>query len=287
MSSKNIIFIGTGSSTGIPVAWCLLQKERGCEICLDALRPNSKNKRRNPSILIQYNDANILIDCGKTFRDGMINALIQHKIYHINAVIITHGHADAILGLDDLREWTVDRSIPVYVRDQDFTTIRNVFPYLVNVKNATGSGFVSKLDFHTIFPEKEFVIEGLKITPFVVEHGLNSTSLGFFFGSVVYISDVSLVTPEVYDFLKLNFPNQNISLLIIDALRTVEPNLGHLSLPQALDVIRALKPKKSYLVGMCHDFDHDQSNLQLQELLKTENIDVSLSYDGLKIPVDI
>ncbi len=115
-AEPNLIFVGTGSSTGVPRIGCVQkvcpiyshQKPGHCAVCDDAVKPNSKNRRRNPSVLIQNGKHNILIDCGKTFRESMISifflrinlkdCILQHKILHIDAVVLTHNHADAFLG---------------------------------------------------------------------------------------------------------------------------------------------------------------------------------------------
>lgn len=133
-SSTEIVFIGAGSSTGTPGAACLMRNN--CSACRDAIEHghSSRNTRGNPSLMIQHNGKNIIIDCGKTFRSGMLRMIKTRRIEQIDAVILTHAHADAMLGLDDLREWIWDSSItiPVYVRDEDFPAIERAFPYLVD-----------------------------------------------------------------------------------------------------------------------------------------------------------
>jgi phosphoribosyl 1,2-cyclic phosphodiesterase len=145
-----------------------IQREKHCRVCEDALQPGSKNRRRNPSALIQYRGKNILIDCGiliiyfsnltvgKTFREAMVDVIVKHKITSLDAIVITHGHSDAFLGLDDLREFTekATNPIPVFIRKPDVPIISSCFPYLFDVSKATGSGYVSSIKFE-VFEENE------------------------------------------------------------------------------------------------------------------------------------
>ncbi|KAJ2418201.1 hypothetical protein GGF47_005088, partial [Coemansia sp. RSA 2524] len=97
----------------------------------------AKNRRRNTSLLVCVDhpdgrQRNILIDCGKTFYDSAVDVFVKHDIKTIDAVLLTHGHADAMLGLDDLRQWTSSQntSIPVYCDRSALETVAGAFPYL-------------------------------------------------------------------------------------------------------------------------------------------------------------
>lgn len=99
--------------------------------------------------------------------------MLKYQLSKIDALILTHPHADAYLGLDDIREWTETSSIPVYVRDGDFEQVARTFPYLTNTDKATGSGYVSKLSWHKYSTGTPFQIEGLTVIPYIVDHGKN------------------------------------------------------------------------------------------------------------------
>lgn len=209
------------------------------------------------------------------------------------------------------------------MKKNDFTIVNNVFPYLVDSKKvltwdpirpdlhqSTGSGYVSSLTFN-LFEEHDEVevcgnvaflcyssTAGVTFRPILLEHGLNSTSLGYQFGKTLYFSDGVNIPEATHEKLVKIFPslqtlsNNNskeahseIELMIVDALRIKDTNLSHWSLEQALDVIRKYRPKKALLIGMSHEMHYDKINQQLAPLKELEGLDVQLSFDGLKVPI--
>eukprot|EP01117_Protostelium_nocturnum_P011812 TRINITY_DN4306_c0_g1_i1.p1 TRINITY_DN4306_c0_g1~~TRINITY_DN4306_c0_g1_i1.p1 ORF type:complete len:454 (-),score=152.03 TRINITY_DN4306_c0_g1_i1:37-1374(-) len=278
---SELVFVGTGTSSGMPRLRCLLhQRPVQCETCLDALIPGSKNKRKNPSLLIRYKKKfNILIDCGKSFRESMVNIVASLGITRIDAVIITHEHADAILGLDDLREFTEDFNVPVYTTEKLLVSLGRVFPYLVNTNKATGSGYVAKIQWNTFNYDEPFDVCGLKVTAVEVDHGPNNFCSAFVFGRIAYVSDVKSISAEaeekicnVVGYAELKgedgkvFKKPNIDVLIVDSLLLNVTNGSHWCLIEALKVIQKWVPKKTILVGMSHLFDYRWTNAALQRL---------------------
>jgi len=197
--------------------------------------------------------------------------------------VITHSHADACLGLDDLREFTEKNTVPVFIRRRDMQDISRIFPYLVDINKSTGSGYVSKITFQVFEENEPFDVLGLKLIPLVVEHGPNNTCLGFRFGNVAYVSDVSEIPNDTKKLLECE---GGLDLLIIDALFTEKVNIAHFNLPRALKEIRLMRPKKAFLIGMSHDFDYAKTNQQLQEL-KLEGLEVETPFDGLKVEIHL
>ncbi|PKA57263.1 hypothetical protein AXF42_Ash002567 [Apostasia shenzhenica] len=257
---SEIIFLGTGTSEGIP------------RVCFKATEPDSRNRRHNTSILVHYANNwgrfNILVDAG--------------KLRTIDAVIITHSHADAIGGLDDLRDWTnnVQPFIPIYVAKRDFEVMKLTHYYLVDTSVVLPGAAVSHLQFN-IISEEAFFVHNLKITPLPVWHGKGYQSLGFRFGDICYISDVSEIPEETYALLK------DCDLLILDALRPDRSSTTHFGLPKALEEVRKIRPKRALFTGMMHLMDHDRINEDLSKLKELEGLDVQLSYDGLRVPVKL
>ncbi|XP_078428967.1 metallo-hydrolase/oxidoreductase superfamily protein isoform X2 [Wolffia australiana] len=237
--TSEIIFLGTGTSEGIPRVSCLTDPLKKCEVCSKAAEEGNKNRRMNTSILIRHHNSeesfNILIDAGKFFYHSALRWFPLYGIRAIDAVIITHSHADAI--------------------------------------------GVSALEFKTI-NEEPFTVHNLKITPLPVWHGPGYRSLGFRFGNVCYISDVSDIPEETYELLA------GCDLLILDALRPDRSSATHFGLPRALEEVRKIQPKKTLFTGMMHLMDHDEINKYLESLM-AEGLDVQLSHDGLRVPISL
>ncbi|KAJ8755762.1 hypothetical protein K2173_024306 [Erythroxylum novogranatense] len=286
LDKSEIIFIGSGTSEGIPRISCLTNPLKKCPVCLKAVEPGNKNKRLNTSLLIRYlgpaGRHNILIDAGKFFYHSALRWFPAFGLRTIDAVIITHSHADAIGGLDDLRDWTnnVQPSIPIYVAKRDFEVMKKTHYYLVDTSVVVTGAAVSALQFN-IIQEKPFVVHDLKFTPLPVWHGRGYRSLGFRFGNISYISDVSEIPEETYPLL------EGSEILILDALRPDRSSSTHFGLPRALEEVRKIRPKRTLFTGMMHLMDHEKVNEDLMKLMDTEGLDVQLSYDGLRIPVSL
>ncbi|XP_031404568.1 putative hydrolase C777.06c isoform X2 [Punica granatum] len=281
---SEIIFMGTGTSEGIPRVSCLTNPLKKCPVCFKAVEPGSKNRRLNTGILIRYTGlngkSNILIDAGKFFYHSALRWFPAYGIRTIDAVIITHSHADAIGGLDDLRDWTnnVQPSIPIYVAERDFEVMKKTHYYIVDTSVITPGAAVSDLQFN-IIEEKPFVVHDMTFTPLPVWHGRSYRSLGFRFGNVCYISDVSEIPDETYPLL------EDCDILIMDALRPDRSSSTHFGLPRALDEVRKIRPKRTLFTGMMHLMDHDIVNEDLKKLMETEGLNIQLSYDGLRLPI--
>eukprot|EP00029_Vermamoeba_vermiformis_P010667 TRINITY_DN5669_c0_g1_i1.p1 TRINITY_DN5669_c0_g1~~TRINITY_DN5669_c0_g1_i1.p1 ORF type:complete len:393 (+),score=93.53 TRINITY_DN5669_c0_g1_i1:3-1181(+) len=241
--------------------------------------------------LVDYR-VHILIDCGKTFMDGALTWLVKYQIRVLDAVIITHEHADATFGLDDLRDYTrvLRGSLPIFVRGKDLEPIRQRFPYLVNTARATGSQFVAQLDFRT-YDTDPIEIEGLTITPFNMEHGPNCDCSGYKFGSVLYMSDCVGLSAESRALIGLAEARDQsgqgqVELAVVDSLLPSGKHVSHWCWPQARDFIAELRPKKAILVGMSHAWTQAiiDSVEKGDEHLGPE-ISVRVGYDGQRIPL--
>lgn len=145
-----------------------------CRAAVDrSVKDGWKNRRGNPSIVISRGGKNLLVDVGKTFREQSVRYFPRWGIKSIDAVLITHGHADAYNGLDDLREWCNRQgaAIPIFLTQTTFETVSASFPYLVDKTKASGGGDLPSLDFQIIKDDEELDVLGIHVQALPVEHG--------------------------------------------------------------------------------------------------------------------
>jgi phosphoribosyl 1,2-cyclic phosphodiesterase len=354
-TGNKIIFLGSGSSTGCPRPLCSLlfsdsihkdhdnfeaispelnklreQMLLQCQTSILASVGNpidNKDYRNNPSLLISIVDPesnrrqNVVIDVGKTFREGAIRWLPKYHIHSVDAIILTHQHMDAAAGLDDVRGFqtyhydavTKQRhaaAMPVYLSNNTLSSLQDQFPWLLPKQSTTDKEtvqanhqqpivikrHVASFDVTIFEPFQAFEpIPGLSIVPLPLIHGEDLISYGFAFTlnitddgdettmNVVYLSDISRMLPETLDYIQ-NKLSQPIHILVLDSLLIDSSNPVHYCLPQSMELIKQLQPKQTYLVGMnCDSFGpHNERNTILQN---DYNTNVQLAYDGLVIPV--
>ena len=259
----------------------------------------NKNRRRNTSILLKYKSTNgdlktVLIDCGKTFYDSALIAFPKFHLRQIDAVILTHPHADAMFGLDDLRAWTmsgrVQKHIDIYLTQSTFEKVESAFPYMVDKSFATGGGEVPTLKFHVFdthgTPDYFMIQDELKVIPIPVTHGTYSNGdpfpcMGYRIQDLVYISDVNEI------------PNSSMNLIqgarigIMDALKS-EPHASHFSYQQALDTLMSILIPNGigYFTGFCHNDSHDTIQEWVDSHKPRKDVDVFVSYDFLHVSLD-
>lgn len=225
---NTITFLGTGTSTGVPQIRC------SCPTCSSN---DPHDKRLRASALINYKDKNILIDCGPDFRTQMLSVGSPD----LNAVLLTHSHYDHVGGLDDLRPYCADSLFPIYCRQDVSDDLHARLPYCFNVGLKPG---VPHYDIHVIDPSRSFDIDDIQVTPLPVMHA-KLPILGYRIGSLAYITDCKTMPESTIDLIK------NIDTLVINALRPT-PHFSHLSLTQALDLIKIINPRRAFLTHMSH-----------------------------------
>ena len=254
-ASRKFTFLGTGTSTGIPMIGC------DCAVCRST---NPRNQRYRCSVLVTTPQGNILVDTPPELR----LQLVRERIKTIHAVLYTHFHADHIFGLDDLRPipWTLGGPVPLYCTSEVERKIRQSFSYaFVAEAENLPRGFIPKLTFKPISDEP-FELLGEKVIPIPLIHA-HFNVYGFRFGDVAYCTDTNKIPPESWRLL------EGLRVLVLDALR-YKPHVAHFSLDEALDVIGRLQPEKAYLTHMSHDLEHEETNRKLPK-------GVELAYDGL------
>lgn len=286
----SLIFLGTGTSAQVPAIGCLTDPHSPCLVCPSALHAETrKNRRRNTSAIFSLsNGKNVMIDCGKSFFEMALQIWPRAKLRKIDALLLTHAHADAMLGLDDLRGWTlysfIQPSIPIYCTKTTFEAVKEMFPYMIDSGRATGGGDIPDTDWHIIDDEEEFYVEscGITIDPLKVEHGKYFDEarspficLGFKLGNVSYVSDASAIPASTKRKI------EGSRVLILDALKQ-EPHSSHFSIPESLDFVNTSErpAKRTYLIDFTHEIDHYELETRLKE---TEKLRIAPAYDGLQL----
>ena len=179
MSHKGeLIFLGSGTSQGIPVIGCY------CSVCDSA---NPRDNRTRSSVHIHFPELSLQIDTGPDFRLQML----REKLTHIDAVLFTHEHQDHIAGLDDVRPiiFRVNKELALYGQERVLNRVKKAFHYAFETLPYPGA---PRFATTTIKPGKSFSINGIQITPIGLNHG-NLPILGYRIGDVAYLTDVNYI----------------------------------------------------------------------------------------------
>lgn len=321
-SEMEVVVLGSGPSSSVPSIRCLLANAQ-CTVCSEAhANPHSRNRRLNPSVLVRNlaggSERNLLVDCGKTFREAALRVLPPLGVTAVHSVLLTHGHADACLGLDDLREVQASdehidpvtgerQKVPIepmllHCSHATREEIRGKFEYMIESGDDTLSSaaavpplstpavpfrWVAKTRFAYFEPLTPFTACGLEILPFPVIHGAGYVSNAFEFGRevgvrFVYISDVSELTPEARTLLT-DPTRPQIDVLLMDALYLDKYHGTHMNVLDVLREIRDIRPKRTLLTGMSHELDYERDNAQIERLGQEMGLLVQMAYDGLRL----
>jgi phosphoribosyl 1,2-cyclic phosphate phosphodiesterase len=259
MVPGRVLFLGTGTSHGVPMIGCT------CAVCRST---DPRDKRLRPSIYLDVpTHAKLLVDTSPDLRQ---QALV-HEICRVDGVLFTHSHADHILGLDELRRFNAIQGgpIPCYANRPTWDTIRQAFSYIFDGVARLGGG-IPELETHEI--TGPFMLAGIRIVPVPVWHGVMPV-LGFRFGSVAYLTDCNRLDDSAWNMIA------GVDTLIIDALRD-RRHSTHFNVEEALEVIARVKPRRAYTTHMTHDLGHAATCARLPA-------GVELAYDGLVLDVSV
>ena len=248
-----ITFLGTGTSTGVPVLTCK------CEVCRSL---DFRDKRLRVSILIQHNNKNIVIDSGPDFRQQALRENLQS----LEALVFTHEHKDHTGGLDDVRPFNYLSGIkncPIYAHSRVLTQLKMEYFYAFTEKPYPGVPIITCNEIDT----QPFEIAGLKFIPIQVLHH-KLPVLGFRIGDFAYITDANYISDEEVSKVF------GCKVLVLNALQR-EPHISHFNLHQAIALSEKIGAEKTY-------FTHISHKLGLhREVEKDLPPNISLAYDGL------
>lgn len=256
-----VTVLGSGTSMGVPSLAC------NCRVCTSK---DPHDNRLRPSLLLSRNGQNVVIDTTPDFRQQALRAGLDR----LDAILLTHAHADHILGFDDIRPFNIRQksSLPVYSTEETFRVIRRAFAYVFD--DAPTLSTIPSVDLHVV--QGPFELLGIPIIPVPLLHG-DLEVLGFRFGRAAYLTDFSSL-PESSAALLTNLDD-----LIIDALRDI-PHPMHQTVEQALALVERLKPRRAWFTHIAHDLPHAETNDRLRKLGLRH---VQLAYDGLQFDVRV
>ena len=251
-----ITFLGSGTSTGVPMIAC------DCEVCTST---DLKDKRLRPSIMVQSPNTTIIIDTTPDFRYQML----RENIRKVDAILFTHPHKDHIAGLDDVRAYNFFYKpvMQIYANSLTEEAIKREFSYAFSDKKYPG---VPELNLNTITNDP-FMIGDIPIIPVTVWH-LKMPVLGFRFGKFTYITDANRIEDAEKEKIK------GSEVLVLNALRK-QHHISHFTLGEAIDMAQELKVPVSYFTHISHQLGkHAEVESELPD-------GIHLGFDGLKIVI--
>ena len=251
-----VLFLGSGTSTGVPVIGCQ------CDVCLS---DNPKNKRLRSSVLVQSDTTTILVDSCPDLRQQAL----RHNLTAIDAVIYTHEHLDHTAGFDDMRAfcWRREDKLPLYAGAGCLTQLRCMYAWAFSPQN-TYKGYI-RPDAHN-HAGQPFTVGDIAVTPVPVLHGSVET-YGYVFRcggkSFGYVPDIKELPAASAPLL------QGLDALAMDALTTREHHT-HLTVAQCAELIQQLAPRRGYLTHCGHAVDYDAACAETPDFINP-------AYDGL------
>lgn len=257
-----LTFLGTGTSTGVPMMRC------SCRVCTST---DPRDRRLRASVLVELDSGkNLLIDCGPDFRTQLLGIGAPD----IEGVLITHTHYDHVGGIDDLRPYCYEapnQHLPIYCREDVARDLHERVPYCFARHLYPG---VPTFDMHIVREGEVFVPTHTQqdVQAIPVMHG-KLPILGYRIGPLAYITDCSHLPDEAWPML------EGLDTLVINALR-IKPHPSHFSLSESLEAISRIKPRKAYLTHMSHDMG---LYTEIKNLLP-ENVYFALDGMSIHIP---
>jgi phosphoribosyl 1,2-cyclic phosphate phosphodiesterase len=227
-----------------------------------------QDKRLRPSVYLEVeNGPAILIDTSTDLRQQALS----FGIARVDAIVMTHSHADHIMGMDEVRRFNALKGgpIPLFAAPATAGELRRIFQYVFAPRSQKGGG-IPQIDLREI--EGPFHVDGLAVQPVPLLHG-TLPILGFRFGAFAYLTDASTIPDAAWPLL------DGLDVLVLNALRH-RPHPTHFSLSEAVAVAERLAPRRTFFTHVCHDLPHAVTNRSLPE-------GMALAHDGLRLTVEV
>jgi phosphoribosyl 1,2-cyclic phosphate phosphodiesterase len=251
-----ITFLGTGTSSGVPMIGC------ACAVCTST---DKRDNRLRSSILVESANTTLVVDTTPDFRYQMLRA----KVMHLDAVVFTHPHKDHVAGLDDVRAFNFfqEQAMQIYANQMTIDALMREFAYAFADKKYPG---VPNLELNTITNDP-FVIGDIPIQPVEVWH-LKMPVLGFRFGPFTYITDANRIDEAEKDKIR------GSEVMVVNALRR-EKHISHYTLDEAVALVQELNVPTAYFTHISHQLGlHEEVEDRLPR-------GIHLAYDGLVVNV--
>jgi len=252
-----VLFLGTGTSHGVPAIGC------DCSVCRST---DPRDQRLRSSIYLECDDGlRVLVDTTTDLRQQAL----RYDIRRVDAILYTHAHADHIMGLDDVRRFNMmsGRAMPIYAEASTLADLRRTFDYVFRSTAPKGGGVPELLLWTLGGP---FCLGRQQIVPVPIEHG-RWRILGFRIGGFAYLTDCSGIPAASMPLL------ENLDVLVIDALRK-KPHPTHFTVDQAVATSRQIGARQTYFTHIAHDLGHADVSAELPG-------GCALAYDGLTLDV--
>jgi phosphoribosyl 1,2-cyclic phosphate phosphodiesterase len=249
---------------GVPTLGC------DCPVCTS---DDPHDRRMRPSILVRWHESGrervVVIDTGPDFREQALRA----GLHRVDAVFYTHGHADHILGMDDLRplSFAVAREggqIPLYAAEETAQTLRRVYDYTL----APQATYINRARVQLQPLTDRMTVHGVEFLRVPVEHG-SMRIAGFRFGRTAYMTDVSAIPESSFALL------QGLDCVILSALRH-KPHPTHATLDQAVAWAERIGARQAWFTHIAHDLGHAATNRSLPQ-------NMQLAFDGQTLAITL
>ncbi len=258
MAAWKATFLGTGTSSGVPIIGC------DCAVCTSS---DARDRRRRTSLYLEAGGMHLLVDTPPDFREQAL----AYRLPRVDAVFFTHSHADHIFGFDDIRRYNTmqQQVIPAYADPSTIADLRRVFNY---ISTETEPGFYRpQIDYRELEGGR-VVLGEVTVEALPVEHGRQPVN-GFLFAAggtrLAYIPDCKRIPEATLARIR------GVDVMVLDALRH-RPHATHMTVAESLACLARIGAPQSWLIHLCHDLGHE-------ELERTLPAGVRVAYDGLVV----